>query len=88
MLSFQGPSAHNPNIWDTTNTISLYIGILISKCACKGVPLNSILGVRIRIMPRTRYTVYWKNSMNNHVIKKGVDVEVMKVIQLASEVHN
>ena len=26
--------------------------------------------------------------MNNHVILKGVDVEVMKVIQLASEVHN
>ena len=44
-----------------------------------------ILGVRIRIMPRARY---WKNSMNNHVILKGVDVEVMKVIQLASEVHN
>ena len=35
------------------------------------------------IMPRARY---WKNSMNNHV--KGVDVEVMEVIQLASEVHN
>ena len=32
--------------------------------------------------------IYWKNSMNNHVILKGVDVEVMKVIQLASEVHN
>ena len=29
-----------------------------------------------------------ENSMNNHVILKGVDVEVMKVIQLASEVHN
>ena len=26
--------------------------------------------------------------MNNHVILKAVDVEVMKVIQLASEVHN
>ena len=39
----------------------------------------------MRIMPRTRH---WKNSMNNHVILKGVDVEVMKVIQLASEVHN
>ena len=45
------------------------------------------LGVRIRIMPRARY-IYWKNSMSNHVILKGVDVEVMKVIQLASEVHN
>ena len=44
-----------------------------------------ILGVRIHIMPRARH---WKNSMNNHVILKGVDVEVMKVIQLASEVHN
>ena len=32
--------------------------------------------------------IYWKNSMNNHVILKGVDVEVIKVIQLASEVHN
>ena len=41
----------------------------------------------MRIMPRARY---WKNSMNNinHVILKGVDVEVIKVIQLASEVHN
>ena len=47
-----------------------------------------ILGVRIRIMPRARYSIYWKNSMNNHVILKGVDVEVMKVIQLASGVHN
>ena len=37
----------------------------------------------MRIMLRTRY---WKNSMNNHV--KGVDVEVIKVIQLASEVYN
>ena len=42
-----------------------------------------ILGVRMRIMPRARY---WKNSMNNHV--KGVDVEVIKVIQLASEMYN
>ena len=32
--------------------------------------------------------IYWKNSTNNHVILKGVDVEMMKVIQLASEVHN
>ena len=32
--------------------------------------------------------LYWKNSTNNHVILKGVDVEMMKVIQLASEVHN
>ena len=39
----------------------------------------------MRIMPRARY---WKNSTNNHVILKGVDVEVMKAIQLASEVHN
>ena len=39
----------------------------------------------MRIMPCARY---WKNSMNNHVILKGVDVEVIKVIQLASEVHN
>ena len=30
----------------------------------------------------------WKNSLNNHVILKEVDVEVIKVIQLASEVHN
>ena len=30
--------------------------------------------------------IYWKNSMNNHL--KGVDVEVMKVIELPSEVHN
>ena len=37
----------------------------------------------MRIMPRARY---WKNSMNNHV--KGVDVEVIKAIQLASEVYN
>ena len=37
----------------------------------------------MRIMTRARY---WKNSMNNHV--KGVDVEVMKVIQLASEAYN
>ena len=37
----------------------------------------------MRIMPRARY---WKNSMSNHV--KGVDVEVIKVIQLASEVYN
>ena len=44
-----------------------------------------LLGVRMRIMPRARH---WKNSMNNHVILKGVDVEVIKVIQLASEVHN
>ena len=44
-----------------------------------------ILGVGMRIMPRARH---WKNSMNNHVILKGVDVEVIKVIQLASEVHN
>ena len=29
------------------------------------------------IMHRTRY---WKNRMNNHVILKGVDVEVIKVI--------
>ena len=36
----------------------------------------------------SRQIEYWKNSMNNHVILKGVDVEVMKVIQLASEVHN
>ena len=46
---------------------------------------NNYIGVRMRIMPRARY---WKNSMNNHVILKGVDVEVIKVIQLASEVHN
>ena len=26
--------------------------------------------------------------MNNHVILKGVEVEVMKVTQLAGEVHN
>ena len=39
----------------------------------------------MHIMPRARY---WKNSMNNVVILKGVDVEVIKVIQLASEVHN
>ena len=38
----------------------------------------------MRIMPRTRY---WKNSMNTHVLK-GVDVEVIKVIELASEVYN
>ena len=37
------------------------------------------------IMPRARY---WENSMKNHVILKGVDVEVIKVIQLASEEHN
>ena len=37
------------------------------------------------IMPRARH---WKNSMNNHVILKEVDVEVIKVIQLVSEVHN
>ena len=37
----------------------------------------------MRIMPRARY---WKHSMNNHV--KEVDVEVIKVIQLASEVYN
>ena len=29
----------------------------------------------MRIMP----DIYWKNSMNNHVILKGVDVEVMEV---------
>ena len=46
---------------------------------------SMILGIRMRLMPRARY---WKNSMNNHVILKGVDVEVIKVIQLASEVHN
>ena len=34
----------------------------------------------MRIMPRARYC---KNSMNNHV--KGVDVEVIKVIQLVSD---
>ena len=39
----------------------------------------------MHIVPCARY---WKNSMNNHVILKGVDVEVMKVIQLASEVQN
>ena len=39
----------------------------------------------MRIMPRARY---WKNSMNNHVILSGVDVEVIKVIQLTSEVQN
>ena len=44
---------------------------------------NYYIGVRMRIMPRARY---WKNSMNNHV--KGVDVEVIKVIQLASEMYN
>ena len=49
------------------------------------VAVPILLGVRMRIMPRARH---WKNSMNNHVILKGVDVEVMKVIQLASEVHN
>ena len=37
---------------------------------------------------RSARRLYWKNSMNNHVILKGVDVEEMKVIQLASEVHN
>ena len=37
----------------------------------------------MRIMPRDRN---WKNSMNNHV--KGVDVEMIKVIQLASDVYN
>ena len=46
----------------------------------------------MRVMPGARY---WKNygmpkwskfSMNNHV--NGVDVEVIKVIQLASEVYN
>ena len=49
----------------------------------------------ILIITRSTYThhasrqmLYWKNSMNNHVILKGVDVEVMKVIQLANEVHN
>ena len=47
--------------------------------------LSLLLGVRMRVMPRARY---WKNSMNNHVILKGVDVEVIKVIQLASEVYN
>ena len=41
------------------------------------------VGVCMRIMPSARY---WGKSMNNHV--KGVDVEVIKVIQLASEVHN
>ena len=35
------------------------------------------------IAPQARYG---KNSTNNHV--KGLDVEVMKVIQLASEVYN
>ena len=36
----------------------------------------------MRIVPRVRY---WKNSnMNNHVILNGVDVEVIKVIHLAS----
>ena len=45
----------------------------------------NILGVHMRIMPRARY---WENSMNNHVILKGVDVEVIKVIQLTSQVHN
>ena len=39
----------------------------------------------MRIMPRARD---WKKSMNNHVILKGVDVEVINVIQLSSEVHN
>ena len=39
----------------------------------------------MRIMPRAKYL---ENSMNNHVILKGVDVEVIKVIQLASEVQN
>ena len=39
----------------------------------------------MRIMPRARN---WKISMNNHVTLKGVDVEVIKVIQLASEGHN
>ena len=37
----------------------------------------------MRIMPHARY---WKNRLNNHV--KGVDVEVIKVIQLASEGYN
>ena len=27
--------------------------------------------------------IYWENSMNNHVILKEVDVEVMKVIQFS-----
>ena len=40
----------------------------------------------MRIMPRARYVL--ENSMNNHVILKGVDIEVIKVIQLSSEVHN
>ena len=37
----------------------------------------------MRIMPRASY---WKNSMNNHVM--GVDVEIIKVMQLASEMYN
>ena len=37
----------------------------------------------MRIMPRARYG---KITMNNHV--KGVDVEVIKVIQLASDMYN
>ena len=40
----------------------------------------------MRIMPRARH---WKNSMNNHVILKGFDVEVIKVIfcSLLSPLH-
>ena len=37
----------------------------------------------MRIMPRARYC---KNNMNKHV--NAVDVEVIKVIQLASEMYN
>ena len=40
-------------------------------------------------MPRARYIILEKQyEQSCNVILKGVDVEVMKVIQLASEVHN
>ena len=54
-------------------------------CICVMYVCIYYIGIRMRIMLRAKY---WKNSMNNHVILKGVDVEVIKVIQLASEVHN
>ena len=57
-------------------------------------PLREVDSIQIYIYQEYVYAsclapdIYWKNSMNNHVMLKGVDVEVMKVIQLASEVHN
>ena len=89
--------AHAQRMRRSVTDIYIYIYIYIIIYVRNHEPCAKALGNNYIY---TRYThqyvyasclapdIYWKNSTNNHVILKGVDVEMMKVIQLASEVHN